>query len=164
MDEMSEKGKFAVTSPELPVRDKNVVTSTKEFSDAVTLDLTDDQIRRAFEIMLPIRLKWMEKFQRKATSPLFGIEEAMELVEKFEDELKYELATRMDLYVTVDVTPLFEGNPILIDFHGALDTHEIHKYGFDHEKKGWEVKKATAKEEDFLGQKGKKLKPRKTKQ
>lgn len=140
------------TSPNLP--DNDLIATQKQFSDVLTQELTDDEIQKAFKIMIPIIRKWQEKFRLKAHSPLFGVEDALKLIDKFEEELKYELATKLQVYAVVDVTPLFEGEPMVIEFQGALPDHQIAKYGFDHEKKGWEVTKATDRGEDYLGQKG----------
>lgn len=143
----------APTSPELPV-DSGVVRTQKEFSDVLTMDLEDNEIKRAFEIMMPIKRKWEERFQLRFNDPLnFTVENAMELVDQFEEELKYELATKLDLYVTIDVTPLLEGEPMIIDFQGALESHKSAKYGYDHERKQHEVRDATKHGEDYLGQK-----------
>lgn len=151
---------MTVTSPELPV-DSGIVKTRKQFSDALTQDLSDEEISKALQLMLPIKEKWEERFRAKATSPLFGVEEAMELVDQFEEELKYELATKLHVYATVDVTPLFEGQPMVIEFQGALPSHDIAKYGFDHERKTDNVQKATAQGEAYLGEKGKKHKGKK---
>ncbi len=141
------------TSPQLPV-DPGIVTTQKQFSDNLTMDLNDDEIKRALAMLIPIREKWQERFRAKAFSPAFGVEQAMQLVDEFEDELKTELMDKMGLITAVDVTPLFDGEPMVIEFTGVIDTHPAQQYGFDHEKKGWEVKKATERGEDYLGQKG----------
>jgi hypothetical protein len=146
---------FAPTSPHLPVND-GIVKTRKAFSDGLTLDLTDDEICKAFEIILPIRKKWEERFRMHCNDPInFTAEEAVELIDHMEDEIKYELATRLDIYTEMDCTPIFEGKPPIIEFVGALPSHSIAKYGFDHEKKTYEVQKARERGEDYLGQKGK---------
>jgi hypothetical protein len=143
------------TSPTLPVND-GIVTSAKQFSDGLTQDLTDDEIKRAFEMTVKITAKWHEKFARRfGPHSIFTPEEALEALDEFEEELKYELATRLHVYATVDPTPVFEGEPPIVEFAGALPSHSIAKHGFDHEKKTWEVQHATAREEDYYGQKGK---------
>lgn len=142
------------TSPTLPVND-GIVTSAKQFSDSLTQDLTDDEIKRAFELTVRISRKWQEKFRRQFSQPLFTVEDALEALDEFEEELKYELATKLDVYATVDATPIFEGQPPIVEFSGALPSHSIAKDGFDHERKTWEVQHATARGEDYYGQKGK---------
>jgi len=148
-------GEMAENSPHLPV-DDGIVHSAKHFSDVLTQELNDDEIKRAFELIMKITEKWHQRFQMKfRVGAIFNPETALEELEKFEDELKYELATKMDIYATVDATPIFEGEPPIVELAGALPSHKIAKYGFDHEKKVWEVQHATARDEDYYGQKGK---------
>lgn len=144
--------KMTVTSPQLPVND-GIVTSAKQFSDALTQDLTDDEIKRAFELTVRISRKWQDKFRRQFSQPLFTVEDALQALDEFEEELKYELATKLDVYATVDSTPIFEGKPPVVEFSGALPSHSIAKQGFDHERKEFEVKRATNKGEAYLGEK-----------
>lgn len=151
---------MTVTSPTLPVND-GIVTSAKQFSDSLTQDLTDEEIKRAFELTVSITRKWQEKFRRQFSHPLFSVEDALQALDEFEEELKYELATKLDVYATVDSTPIFEGKPPVVEFSGALPSHSIAKHGFDHEKKTWEVQHATARDEDYYGQKGKHKKKKK---
>ncbi len=141
------------TSPQLPV-DDGIVTSAKQFSDALTQELTDDEIKRAFELTVRISQKWHEKFVSKfGPHSIFTPEEALEALDEFEEELKYELATKLHVYATVDATPVFEGEPPIVEFAGALPSHSIAKQGFDHEKQQYMVKRATSNREDYLGQK-----------
>ena len=152
---------FAPDSPDLPVN-QGIVHTQKQFSDALTLDLTDDEIKKAMEIVLPIKKKWEEKFRAKFGDFMnFTVEQAVELIDKMEEEIKYELATRLDLYATMDCTPIFEGEPPIIEFAGALPSHSSAQYGLDHEKKTWEVQHAKDRKEDFYGQRSK-IKKRKT--
>jgi hypothetical protein len=141
------------TSPKLPV-DDGIVSSAKEFSDVLTQELTDDEIKRAFELTVRISHKWHEKFvSRFGPHSLFTPEEALEALDEFEEELKYELATKLHVFATVDATPIFEGQPPIVEFAGALPSHAIAKQGFDHERKIFEVKRATNKGEAYLGEK-----------
>jgi hypothetical protein len=144
---------FAVTSPNLSVKD-GIVKSSVEFSNALTLDLTDEQISLAWRTLIPIINKWREKFvSRFALDARFDVDRAMELVDQMEEEIKYRLMETCQLIVSVDVTPLLEGQGIVISFDGVLPSHEVLKYGFDHERKGYEVVKAKERGEAFLGQK-----------
>lgn len=138
------------TSPDLPA-DSGIVVSRKQFSDGLTLDLTDSEITQALGITLPIKKKWTAIFRSRLNSNQFTVEQAMKLVDQFEDELVTTLAERMDLIATVDASPVFEGEPLVIDFVGALDSHYTAKYGFDHERKTYEVQKAQERGEVFLG-------------
>lgn len=140
-----------VTSPTLPTNE-GIVTTAKEFSDALTLDLTDDEIARALRVTIPIKEKWQLKFRSALRHNNFTISEAMKMVDDFESELKTELAEKCDLLVSVDVSDVFDhGGPPVITFEGALPSHSSAKYGFDHDRKEWEVKKAKDKDQAFLG-------------
>jgi hypothetical protein len=142
-----------VNSPQLPV-DDGIVSSAKEFSDVLTQELTDDEIKSAFELTVRISHKWHEKFvSRFGPHSLFTPEEALEALDEFEEELKYELATKLHVFATVDATPIFEGEPPIVEFAGALPSHTIAKHGFDHEHKKFEVERATNRGEAFLGEK-----------
>ena len=138
-----------VTSPTLPANEGFVYTP-KQFSDALTLDLTDGEIQQALGIIVNTSKKWRTRFAYKSLTGFHDVEEAMKLVDQFESELKTRLAD-IDLLATVDVMPVFEGQPPIVELVGALPGHPSEKYGLDHEKKTWEVKKAKALGQDFLG-------------
>jgi len=153
---MSEE-QIVPTSPEdAKTRDAGRVNSLKDFSGALTMDLSDAEIKRAFELVITTKNKWQEIFRAKF--PFDSIEAAMDLVGQFEDEVKTRLAEELSLLVTVDVMPVLEGREIEIVFMGAFPGHSVNKYGFDHERKEYEVKKATTLGEDaVLGQKNLKI-------
>lgn len=140
-----------VTSPELPVQ-TGIAVTRKAFSDGLTLDLTDSEISQALRITLPIKQKWGEVFRSKLRHGNFTVEQAMKLIDQFEDELVTTLAEKLSLIANVDASPVFEGEPLIIDFIGALDSHYSAAYGADHEKKAWEVRKANERGEAFLGE------------
>lgn len=141
------------TSPTLPT-DDGIVRSAKEFSDVLTQELTDDEIKAAFEMTVRISNKWHRKFvSRFGPHSMFTPEEALEALDAFEEELKYELATRLHVFATVDATPVFEGEPPIVEFAGALPSHSVAKHGFDHERKTHDVQLATSKGEAYLGEK-----------
>lgn len=48
---------FAPTSPNLPA-DSGIVKTEKQFSDSLTQDLTDEEIKQALALLLPIKKKW----------------------------------------------------------------------------------------------------------
>lgn len=140
-----------VTSPTLPANE-GIVHTPKQFSDALTLDLTDEEITRAFAITTSVSRKWRQIFAyRLGPHSTFTLDQAMKLVDNFEDELKTQLAEKLDILAQVDVTPVIEGQPPVVEILGALPSHSSTKYGLDHEKKTWEVKKAKALGQDFLG-------------
>lgn len=142
-----------VTSPDLPVN-TGIVRTQKQFSDNLTQDLTDEEIQKCLRIILPIKNKWEGRFVARFThndSPTEN--EIHKFLNEFEDEIKTTLAERVNVLATVDTTPLLMGEPPTIEFVGVLPGHSLNQYGFDHEKKIWEVTKATQLGEDFLGQK-----------
>lgn len=138
------------TSPNLPTDD--LISTKKEYSDILTQDMTDDEISKSFKIIIPIIEKWQERFRRRA-NVYASVEAAMEDINRFEDEIKYELATKLHIYCTVDVLPVLEGKPPVIVIQGPLEDHLIHKYGLDHSKKEFEVTRATQRGEAYLGEK-----------
>lgn len=149
-----------VNSPSLAT-DPGIITSAKQFSDNLTLDLTDTEIKQAFELIVNISKKWQQRFRYKFNnvaayrhlSESQVVEEAAKLIDEFENELHNTLAEKLHLIVTVDMAPVFEGEPPVVELVGCLDTHSSATYGMDHEKKEWEVKKAAELGEDYYGQK-----------
>lgn len=139
-----------VTSPSLDTG-KDVVSTAKEFSGAMTLDLSDDEIKRALELTVRIVRKHQDQWKRKY--PFDSIEQVADLLEELEKELAYEMMVEVECLVRVDGTPVFVGQPPVIEWMGKLDTSSLGKYGQDHERKTWEVQKATERGEDYLGQK-----------
>jgi hypothetical protein len=139
-----------VTSPNLPT-DRDVVSTAKEFSGAMTLDLSDDEIKRAMEITKEVHSKHREIWIRKL--PFDHIEQIADYLEEFEKELSYRMMTELEVLVRVDGTPCFQGSGPIIDWMGKLDTSSLAKYGQDHERKTYEVQKAKDRGEDYLGQK-----------
>jgi len=139
-----------VTSPNLPTG-KDTVSTAKEFSGAMTLDLSDDEIKKALEITVGTVRKHQEIWRRKF--PFDNLEQIADLLEELEKELSHKLMEELDVLVKIDGTPLFYGQPPVIDWMGWLDTSSLAKYGQDHERKTWEVQKADERGEDFLGQK-----------
>jgi hypothetical protein len=139
-----------VDSPEIPV-DEGKVFTPKQFSDGLTMDLTDDEIQKSLKIILETKVKWEGIFRAKIGHGGINVEQAMKLIDQFEDELITRLADSLSLIATVDASPVFEGQPPIIDLVGALPSHYSAKYGADHEKKRSEVVAAKAKGQAFLG-------------
>lgn len=139
-----------VQSPNLSTG-KDTVSTAKEFSGAMTLDLTDDEIKKALEITVGTvnkhQAKWRQKF------PFDSLEQVSDLLEELQSELSYKMATELDVLVRVDGAPVFMGQAPVIEWLGKLDTSSLAKHGQDHEKKQWEVQKADERGEDYLGQK-----------
>lgn len=141
------------TSPNLPTNE-GLANDAKTFSGSLTLDLTDDEIKTAWEIIQRIKFKYTQKFQRKFNDPQnFTLDDVTRFADEFEDELKTTLAERCNILATVNVVPVLEGRPLEIEIIGALPGGDMEKYGMDHEKKAWEVRRATERGEDYLGQK-----------
>jgi hypothetical protein len=141
-----------VNSPEVPV-DSGVVATPKAFVHGLTMELTESQSQQALQIVLPIKNKWSAIFRSRLRHQNFTVEEAMKLVDQFEDELVTTLAERMSLIATVDASPVFEGEPLIVDFVGCLDDHDTAQYGFDHEKARYEIQKSMERGESFYGEK-----------
>jgi hypothetical protein len=149
---MTEPAPLSTTSPDLPVNE-GIVSSMTAFSNGLTLDLTDEEISQAYQIIVRIKDKYSRIFRAKfGHNTQLTVEDAMRMIDQMEDELVTTLAERMDLIATVDASPVFEGEGPIIDLVGALSSHSSATYGMDHEKKEWEVKRAIQTKEDFLGQ------------
>jgi hypothetical protein len=133
-----------VTSPTLP--DKDIVGTPKELSDALTLELQDHEISRMMEIF---GSTWKKYIGRRFDT----VEQGMQIVSEAEKEITQRMANELEVLCTIDVTPMLMGEPPILEVHGKLPTSDFAKYGFDHEQKEYEVKTATARGEDFLGQK-----------
>ena len=127
------------------------MSTAKEFSGAMTLDLTDDEIKKALEITVGTVRKHQAKWRQKY--PFDSLEQVADLLEELEKELSYRMMEEVDCLVRVDGTPVFVGQPPVIEWMGKVDTSSVAKYGQDHEKKTWEVQKAAERGEDYLGQK-----------
>lgn len=139
-----------VDSPEMKV-DEGKVWTPKQFSDGLTMELTDDEIKQSYAIIVDVSRKWRRTFASKLRHGNFTVEQAMKLVDQMEDELVTRLAEDLDIIATVDAAPVFEGQPPVIELVGALPSHSSAKFGLDHEKKSWEVKRAKDLGQDFLG-------------
>lgn len=136
------------------IEGSGVIKSAKDFSGSLTMDLTDEEIARAYAIVVRIKRKWQDRFRTKFNDwTTLNLDEVMDDVAAFEDEVKYEIADKAGVLATVNTVPLIEGKPLEIDWIGKIPTNIDRTEGFDHEKKGWEVKRANARGEDFLGQK-----------
>jgi hypothetical protein len=132
------------TSPELDTN-SGLMNDAATFSGNLTLDMSDQEIQSAWRIIQHVRSKWTAIFHRKFNDPsTFKLDDALKLIDQFEDEIKTELAEKVNVLATVNVVPILEGQPLEIEFIGKLPGSDIYKYGMDHERKGWEVKRATA--------------------
>lgn len=126
----------------LPNIDKvGLVTNAKDFSGALTMDLTDDEIAQSFKIIVELQQKY-------AAHP-----NTHENLESLRDEALSRLAD-VGVLATLDPAPCLYGDPPILEFIGKVSTDAYHKHGLDYEKKMYEVRKATERGEVFLGEKG----------
>lgn len=139
-----------VNSPTLPTT--STVSNVTDFSNAMTLDLNDDEIKIAGELILSIRAKYVGRWRYMSFD---SVDHAVSELEKMRDELSTTLAEKLGLLVSVDGSPILDGQPPVIEIIGKIEGTQFANFGMDHEKKAWEVKKATDRGEDYLGQKGK---------
>ena len=159
---MSDEFDNLPTAPDAGARDKDLVWTPKQFSDAATLDLTDEEIQKAWVIIQETIQKhrpvWIDMIMRDVT---VSVEKLAHALDVFRDEIVTRLAEEVGLAANVDAMPCAEGKPPIVEIVGHLADTVMDRYGMDHEKKGWEVTKATERGEDFYGQHGKPLKKRK---
>lgn len=140
------------TSPTLDTS-SDLMNDAKSFSGNMTLDLTDEEIQAGWRIIQRVRRKHQEIFQRKFNDPsTFTMNAVEKAIDEFEDEIKTELAEKVGVLASINVAPIIVGEPMEIEWLGVLPGHDLEKYGLDHEKKEYEVKKATARGEAFLGE------------
>lgn len=150
---MSEE--ISITPPAVP-ESGGFVRSVKEFSDSLTLDLTDDEIAQAFKILMSVITRWQNIFRAKIDPSTLtsykDVEDIMKDVDQFESEVKERLAESLSILASVDVMPVIEGTgyPTIV-LEGALPSHYSASYGTDHEKKSYQVRKAKERNEVFLG-------------
>lgn len=136
-----------------PNPNAGLMNTTKAFSGNLTLDLTDEEIKAAWVIIQRVKKRHQEIFRRKFNDPsTFTLDDLHKYIEEFEDEIKTRLAENVGILASVNTVPLLEGEPIEIEWLGVIGGHDLEKYGLDHEKKEYEVKKATARGEAFLGE------------
>lgn len=127
------------------------MSTAKQFSGAMTLEMTDDEIKKALQLTVGIVRKHQTQWKRKF--PFDSLDQVADLIEELEKELAQTLMEEVDVLMRVDGTPVFAGQPPVIEYMGRLDTSSLAKYGQDHEKKTYEVQKAKDRGEDYLGQK-----------
>lgn len=143
------------TSPEMKT-DDGLIWTPKQFVDQATMDLTDDEAKKVMEIVASCinkhQPRWRERIMHDVT---ITVEVMAEMLDQFRDEVVSRLGEEVGIAANVDAVPCLEGHPPVVDIVGHLAGTDMDKYGFDHERKGWEVTRATARGEDYLGQKGK---------
>ena len=125
-------------SPSLPNTD-TTITSEKQFVH-FNDELTDSEAVAAVRIVAHVQ----EKYQFMTATK--------ENLEAMRDELLTRLM-EMNILAEVDPAPVLNGEPPVVEFIGKIAGDDIHKYGFDHEKKQWEIRKAREQGKDYLGEK-----------
>jgi hypothetical protein len=103
-------------------------------------ELTDSESTAAFELIAMLQMKYGMKRNSK------------ENLEELRDEALTKLMEQ-GILAEVDVTPCFYGDPPILELRGKISGDSLHKHGFDHEKKKWEIDKAHDRGEDYLGEK-----------
>lgn len=124
-------------TPPLPTPDGKI-TSGRQFAENAA-NLLDSDVQRIVDIVVgDIQAKYAYKANNVAN------------LEALRDEVLTRLM-EVGILATFDPTPCFYGEPPELEILGRVED----RHGFDHEKKGYEVNKANARDEDYLGQKGK---------
>lgn len=113
------------------------ISSTSQLASMAT-DLTDEEVKKIGFVANGIIRRYA---MRRNT---------VENLEEMRDELLTKLA-EINILATVDPTPVFYGEPPLLDILGHVS--QTHGGMFDHEKKQHEVQKAVELNEDYRGQK-----------
>jgi hypothetical protein len=85
---------------------KDIVTNPKDFSDAMTLDLTDEEIKEAMAIVVKVRARYIDKWQFMSFD---SVDHAVDELDKFRDEISTVMAEKLGLLVTVDGSPILTG-------------------------------------------------------
>lgn len=103
-------------------------------------DLLDSEVKEVFQVVYSIQGRYAKM---AATS---------ENLNAMRDEILTRLMD-MNIVAEIDIAPFYSGEPPTIEIIGKVKSDPQHKYGFDHEQKEYEVKKATARGESYLGEK-----------
>jgi hypothetical protein len=123
---------------------QGLARTDKEFAE-MAYDLLDYEAQAVVDVS-------REVLPRYARRRYDSTRELATILSELEDEMKTRLAA-IGILVTVNPFPMLEGKPPTVDIVGHTKDHSIHKHGFDHEQKEWEVKHATAEGKDYHGQK-----------
>lgn len=103
-------------------------------------ELTDSESVEAFQLVMELQMKYA--FKPNTQQNL--------------EELRDEALTRLmekNILAELDISPCFYGEAPILELKGKVSGDAIHAYGFDHEKKKWEIDKAHDRGEDYLGEK-----------
>lgn len=106
----------------LPTND-GIVKTPKAFSGGLTLELNDEEIQKAFQIVIDIQERYKLRPATEAN------------LEALKDEVLTRLANDVNVLAKFDPTPLLQGEPPVVEFIGKVAGDPFNKYGLDHEKK-----------------------------
>ncbi len=120
-------------------KDDSKVHDAKDFVYKSS-DLQDHEAVAAVKIIRECQLRYLGR----ANTP--------ENLEALRDEILTRLM-EINILASFDPTPCFYGDPPEIEILGKVPTDSIHKDGFDHEKKSFEVNEAVKRNEEYRGQK-----------
>jgi hypothetical protein len=116
--------------------------SNKELSTGLmrqdTTELQEEDIRNIGKLAAEIVPKY--KYQRRSPKVL----------QQFDTEVMHRFA---EYGLIARVVPDVDTGVYTIDVLGHVPGHDVHKYGYDHERKQFEVRGATDRGEDYRGQK-----------
>ena len=119
--------------------DGNQVESAKDFVYKAT-DLQDNETVAAMKIIAEVQVKYQHKMATEAN------------LMALRDEALSRLAD-VGILATFDPVPILNGEPPILEIVGKVWDDPIHKYGFDHEQKQYEVQEAQKRGEEWRGQK-----------
>lgn len=115
------------------------IKSEKEFA-GVAMELQEHEIKSAIQLVYLLQAKYSHLPNNAAN------------LEKLRDEALTRLA-EMGILATLDPAPCLYGEPPTLEIIGRVGDFGFQKET-DHEKKGWGVKKAVERGEEYLGQSG----------
>lgn len=122
----------------MPIKDDRI-KSEKQLVEFAS-DLQDSEVTQVGRIVFQLTQKYAK---RQAT---------VNNLEAMRDEALTRLAN-IGILATVDVAPVLNGEPPTVEILGRIHGTEQQVHGFDHSRKEWEVKRAIARGEEWLGQK-----------
>lgn len=117
-------------------------TQVSSMTDLVykATDLTDLEVKEMAKCLGEVSTK----FSRKTNT--------VDNLEEMRDEILTKLAD-LSILAEVDPSPCLYGQSPEVTVIGKVASDDIHKYGFDHERKQHEVIEATKRGEEYRGQK-----------
>lgn len=117
-------------------------TAVKSMTDLVykASDMMDYEVQEIATVLYDISAR----YSRKSNT--------VQNLEEMRDEILTRLA-EINVVAEVDPAPCLYGEPPEVEIKGKIASDDIHKYGFDHERKRHEVNEAKKRNEDWRGQK-----------